>query len=162
MLVPPVILIRWFVFSPTPKQAFYYLYQMKILMVISSLLFVLASCNKTNEEVKKRIINSDSVAVNFFKGDGTMDTVVAVKIIRDKQTIDKLATFIAEKSGEANNRCGYDGSLHFFKMSRVIQDIDFRMSAEDCMVFSFTQFGKPNATALSKEAKELISSFREK
>lgn len=162
MLVPSVILIRWFVFAPTPEGAFYYLYQMKILIVISSLLFVLASCNTPNEEIKKRITNSDSVAVNFFKGDGTMDTVLAVNIVRNKQSIDKLAILIAANTFDGNANCGYDGSLHFFKINKVVQAIDFRMSENDCMVFSFMQFGKRETTVLSAEAKELIFSFKKK
>lgn len=91
-----------------------------------------------------------------------MDTVVAVKIVRDKQKIDKLADYVGKRSAERNFKCGYDGSLHFFKMNQVIQDIDFRMNDADCMYFFFSQQGKFEATALSEDAKELINSFRGK
>ncbi|MBC7888926.1 MAG: hypothetical protein H7Z13_13700 [Ferruginibacter sp.] len=134
---------------------------MKYLLVILSIVFVLPACNKTNKELKKRIINADSVAINYFKGDGTMDTVVAIKIIRDKQKIEQLATFIAERSAEGDDSCGYDGSLHFFKMNRVVQDVDFRMNAADCMNFYFLQDGKTQTAVLSPEAKELIISLRQ-
>ncbi len=133
---------------------------MKHIFYIFSTVGILMACNHPNKEIKALIINSDSVAVNYFKGDGTMDTVVAVKITRDKQKIVQLATFISGRSVEANYKCGYDGSLHFFKMNKVIQDIDFRMNADGCMYFYFLQYGKPRATALSQEAKELIISFR--
>ncbi len=128
-------------------------------MVVGALI-ALSSCSKSNTEIRKRIANSDSVAINYFKGDGTMDTVVAIEIIRDKQQLEQLANLVAERSVKANYKCGYDGSLHFFKMNKVIQDIDFRMSGDDCMNFSFLQYGKTVATALSPEAKELINSFR--
>lgn len=121
---------------------------------------MLSACNTSNEKLKERIVNSDSVAINYFKGDGSMDTVVEVKIIRDKKTINELATLIAAKKNSANFKCGYDGSLHFFKMNSVIQDIDFKMNDADCMHFSFSQEGKPMATKLSAEAKQLLESLR--
>ena len=133
---------------------------MKNVRLILWTVFALSSCGKSNTEIKKRIANSDSVAINYFKGDGTMDTVVTIKIIRDKQQVEQLANLVAKRSVKANYKCGYDGSLHFFKMNKVIQDINFRMNEDDCMNFSFLQYGKTVATALSPEAKELINSFR--
>ncbi|MEP7110840.1 MAG: hypothetical protein ABI760_22790 [Ferruginibacter sp.] len=117
-------------------------------------------CNHANKEIKEYLINSDSVAINYYKGDGTMDTVVAVKIIRDRQKVDQLATFISERMVERNYKCGYDGSLHFFKMNKVIRDIDFGMNRDSCMYFYFLQYGKSQASALSEAAKELITSIR--
>jgi hypothetical protein len=133
---------------------------MKHVLYILIALCTLMACNYPNKEIKERIANSDSMAINYFKGDGTMDTVVAVKIIRDKQNIGQLATFISERSVKGNDKCGYDGSLHFFKMNMVVQDIYFRMNEKECMYFSFLQYGKTQATALSQAAKELIISFR--
>ena len=159
MLVPPVILIRWSFFAGR-KNLLYYLYHMKNSVFILSIVCALTACNHPNKEIKERIMNADSVAINYFKGDGTMDTVVAIKIISDKQKIEQLVILIAAQRVEGNYKCGYDGSLHFFKMNKVIQDIDFRMNEEDCMYFSFMRNGKPQATALSKGAKELINSFR--
>jgi hypothetical protein len=133
---------------------------MKHVLYILICVCTFIACSHPNKEIKERISNSDSLAINYFKGDGTMDTVVAVKIVRDKKKIEQLAGFIAGRSVEGNYICGYDGSLHFFKMNQVIQDIDFRMNEVGCMYFSFLQYGKPQATALSQAAKELISSFR--
>lgn len=89
-----------------------------------------------------------------------MDTVLAVKIISDQPKMAQLAAMVAERPVEGNYACGYDGSLHFFKMNKVIQDINFSMNADSCMYFSFVQNGKAKATTLSKQAKELIISFR--
>ena len=44
-----------------------------------------------------------------------MDTVVGVKIIRDKKTVGQFATLISAETESENKNCGYDGSLHFFK-----------------------------------------------
>jgi len=121
---------------------------------------VLMACRHSNKEIIQRISVSDSLAINYFKGDGTMDTVVAVKIIRDKQTVNRLADLIGEQIVERNYKCGYDGSLHFFRMNQVIQDIDFRMNEAGCMYFTFLQKGKQQATRLSEEAKALITSLK--
>ena len=131
-----------------------------LLILVLPVLFALSSCNKANKRIKERITKSDSVAINYFSGDGTIDTVVAIKVVRDSKKMEQLVNYIAERSEEGNYKCGFDGSLHFFKMNKVIQDIDFRMNEKGCMYFTFVLDGKPQATALSPEAKELISSFR--
>ena len=133
---------------------------MKNVFLLATVVFIFAACDSSNEKIKERIINSDSVAINYFKGDGSMDTVVAVKITRDKKIINQLAGLIAERKGNANYKCGYDGSVHFFKMNSVIQDMDFNMNDANCMHFSFMEQGKPATTVLSSEAKQLLQSLR--
>ncbi len=173
MLVPPFILIRWSFFihnldkifavrvvAIKMKTLFYYLCKMKYVLYLPIALLVLISCNHSNKELKKRITHSDSMAINYFKGDGTMDTVVVVKIIRDSSKMQLLTNFITESSAATKAPCGYDGSLHFFKMNQVVEDIYFRMNDKKCMYFFFKEKGKNSATELSKEAKELITSFR--
>ena len=138
----------------------YYLCRMKKSCFILTAALLCISCNHPNKKIKERIINADSVAINYFKGDGTMDTVTAIKIIHDKTKINQLAGFISARSAEANYKCGYDGSLHFFKMNSVVQDIDFRMDQQGCMYFYFVQDGVQQATTLSNGAKELIIALR--
>jgi len=133
---------------------------MKNVIVVLSLFAVLVSCKRNNTKIKERIINADSVAINFFKGDGSMDTVIAVRIIRDKKTIEQLSDLIGGESTDLNIKCGYDGSLHFFKQNRVEQDIDFRMNDKDCMSFSFKQEGRITATILSPDAKKILEAIR--
>lgn len=125
-----------------------------IAFTILSLLFI--SCNKAGKQLKERIADSDSAAINYFKGDGTMDTVVAVKIIRDKQILDQLTNLLTADGAAYKNNCGVDGSIHYFKKNRVVQDIEFRMNKADCTQFSFLMNGKTAATALSAEAKKLL------
>jgi len=99
------------------------------------------------------------MAINYFKGDGTMDTVVAVKIIADKNKMNQLAK-IAGSTVIKNGNCGFDGSLHFFKNNQVIQDISFRLNDAACMQFSFKLDGKLYFTELTSDAKNLIQSFK--
>jgi hypothetical protein len=133
---------------------------MKRYLLFSSLFFIILSCNQSNELIKEQIIHSDSVAINYFKGDGTMDTVVTVKIIKDQKIIDQLTHFVSQNKRKMNYSCGVDGSLHFFKMNKVIQDVNFGMNESGCSYFSFTLQGKMQATELSSGAKELIVSLR--
>ncbi len=99
------------------------------------------------------------MAINWFKGDGTMDTVVAVKIIKDKNIINTLAKmaggYVTDKTG-----CGYDGSLHFFKLNQVIQDIRFRFTDAQCAHFEFIIDNKSYKTGLNQEAVALLQSLK--
>ena len=124
---------------------------------LACLFFV--SCKEAVPALTKKIADADSLAINYYKGDGSMDTVVAVKIIADKNTIHNLAK-MAGASVTENFKCGYDGSLHFFKSNQVIQDIDFRMNDAACAHYSCTLNGKLNSTALSAEAKDLLLSLK--
>ena len=133
---------------------------MKYFLLFSSIVFIFCSCNQSNDLIKEQIIHSDSVAINYFKGDGTMDSVVEVKIIKDQKIIDQLTDFVYQNNRKMNYSCGVDGSLHFFKMNKVIQDVNFGMNESGCSYFSFTLQGKMQATELSDAARELIVSLK--
>lgn len=127
------------------------------LFFVSSLLI---GCNNGNKELKEYLSAADSVAINYFKGDGTMDTVMSVKIIRDKKTVEQLAVYISEDAESKMKQCGYDGSLHFFKNNIVTQDVDFRMNDNECMFFTAKFNGNVLQTNLSPDAKQLLESVR--
>ena|ERR1700757_316367 len=136
---------------------------MKPVFIFASLLVCLTACRKgTNKELKQLTADADSVAINYFKGDGSFDTVVTVKIIRDKIDINKLSDLVSGNSTDPAVKCGYDGSLHFFKQDSVVADIYFRMNDEHCMLFSFLQDGKLNATVLPAEAKSFLQAAEKK
>ena len=130
---------------------------MKYFPLIIIILFT--SCKNAVTQLTAKVVDSDSMAINYFKGDGSMDTVVAVKIIRNKSQVNQLAK-MAGGNVTDNFKCGYDGSIHFFKTGKVIQDIDFRMKDVQCMYFSFMLEGKLYATSLSPEAKQLLENLR--
>ncbi len=127
----------------------------KILFIILIAVAGLTSCNKSNKQIAAAIANADSVAINYFAGDGKMDSVRSVKIIRDKAKMEQLAGFISAVSA-SDHQCGIDGSIHFFKNNMVMQDIDFRMNDANCMYFRFKSNGEYQSTALSPEAKQFL------
>jgi hypothetical protein len=111
--------------------------------------------------IKNIAVGADSVAINYFKGNGSMDTVINMIMLKDKNEMNKLADYI-EAGTTQNYKCGYDGSLHFFKRDVVIQDIDFRMNDVQCMHFSFMLAGKLFSTTLSPEAKQFLETVNKK
>ena len=118
-------------------------------------LFV-TGCKRQNRQLNQWIQNSDSAAINYFQGNGSMDTVVAVKIIRDKNIIEQLGNFISSDIIKEKAGCGVDGSLHFFKDGMVMQDIYFRMNDDGCNQFTFSFEKENRAARLSAEAKKLL------
>ena len=129
------------------------------MIILAAVLFF--SCNHSNKELKERLTLTDSAVINYFKGDGTMDTVITVKIIKDKNTLDQLKIFISEDVTKEKINCGYDGSLHFFKNNMVIQDIYFSMNSDECSQFSFSFKGVRSAAQLSGEAKKLLLQIKQ-
>ncbi len=121
---------------------------------------ILCACNPTHKKLHEKIVGADSIAINYFKGDGSMDSVTAVKIIRDKNTIGQLTGLITASPTSLQDNCGYDGSIHFFKTNMVIQDIDFRMNGDRCSQFSFSFNGQRVATALSADAKKMLEALK--
>jgi hypothetical protein len=133
---------------------------MKTIALFAGLLICLTACHNTNKKLKEVTVDADSIAINYFKGDGSVDTVVAVKIIRDKNSINKLSDYVAANSANTDIKCGYDGSIHFFKRDSVVQDVYFRMNEANCMLFTFTQDGTVNGSVLTDEAKLFLQTIQ--
>ena len=134
---------------------------MMIKYIVSLLLLpVLFSCTKPTG-IKEVIAGADSVAINYFKGDGTADTVTNMVMLRDKNLISKLADYIEAVKTE-QYKCGYDGSIHIFKRHVVLQYINFTVNDVQCMHFSFLLNNKLYSTTLSAEALQFIKSVNKK
>ncbi|MBP6024776.1 MAG: hypothetical protein KA762_14405 [Ferruginibacter sp.] len=124
------------------------------------LLPVLFSCTNPTG-IKEIITGADSVAINYFKGDGTADTVVNMAMLKDKSQINKLAGYVEAAKAE-QYKCGYDGSIHIFKRDVVLQDINFSFNDVQCMHFSFLLKNQLYSTKLSAEALQFIKSVNKK
>jgi len=127
-------------------------------LAIIALLTAFTACNKPTG-IKDFVQGADSVAINYFKGDGSMDTVIKVIILRDKKQVSSLAGYVEGGTTEPA-KCGYDGSLHFFKNNIVLKDVDFRMNDAQCMHFSFVLDNNMYTTRLSAEAKTFLESVK--
>jgi hypothetical protein len=120
----------------------------------------LFSCNQPTG-IKEAIVNADSVAINFFKGDGTAEVVTNMVMLKDKGQMSQLAGFV-ESGKAAQYQCGFDGSIHIFKRDVALQDIDFSMNNAQCMHFSFLLNNTIFRTKLSTEALQFIKSLNKK
>lgn len=129
-------------------------------IVFLLLLSVLFSCSRPTG-IKDVITTADSVAINYFKGDGTADTVTNMVMLKEKNQIGKLADYIEAATTE-NYKCGYDGSIHIFKKDAVVQNIDFSLNDVQCMHFSFLIKNKLFSTQLSAEAQAFLLSVNKK
>lgn len=105
--------------------------------------------------IKEVISGADSVAISYYTGNGKIDSVTKVIILRKHDEMEKLATYI-ESDQVAQNNCGYDGALHFFKSNTVIKPVYFRSNDVNCMHFSFMMDGNSFFTKLSPEAKQFL------
>ena len=134
---------------------------MKNLLLPLSLIILGTSCRHHYKELNQQLALSDSVAINYFKGDGTMDTVTLVKIVKDKNTIQQMAEMITANGSAETNDCGVDGSIHLFKNDMVIKDADFRMNNNACMHFALKdEQGKAINTELTAKAKQLLEALK--
>jgi hypothetical protein len=133
---------------------------MKKYMLLLLLPQVLFSCTNPTG-IKDVIAGADSVAINYFKGDGTADTVTNMVMLRDKNQINKLADYVEATKAE-QYKCGYDGSIHIFKQDVVLQDINFSFNNVQCMHFSFVLNNQLHSTILSAEALQFIKSVNKK
>lgn len=124
------------------------------------LLPVLFSCTKPTG-IKEVIAGADSVAINYFRGDGTADSVTYMVMLRDKDQISKLADYVEDDKSE-NYKCGYVGSIHIFIRDAVTQDINFSSNNVQCMHFSFLLSDKIFSTKLSAEALQFLKSINKK
>jgi len=156
MLVPPFNLIGWFFYV-----LYFYLYPMRMTLIIIFSAILFFSCKQSNKELKERLTVADSVAINYFKGDGTMDTVVTVRMIKDKNTLNQLSDLITEEIVKEKINCGYDGSLHFFKTDMVMQDIYFRLNSDNCSQFTFSFNRERGASKLSADAKKILLQLKQ-
>jgi hypothetical protein len=121
-----------------------------------------AGCTDTARQFRESNTGTDSIAINFFKTGSNMDTVTAVKIIRDKKTVEDIVTLIASGSAAVNDKCQYDGSFHFFKNDKVVQDVFFNSTDEQCRQFLFRLNGKDAATELNDKARDFLTALKNK
>ena len=122
---------------------------------------LVTGCIRQNHQLKDQIQNSDSAAINYFKGDGTMDTVAVFKIVKNKDVLNQLTNLVAERVIKGKSNCGVDGSLHFFKNNMVVQDVYFQLNNDDCRQFIFSIDRVQQAGELSLAAKQLLLQLKQ-
>jgi hypothetical protein len=123
---------------------------MKSLQVVSAvvvLLFCFAACSQPDKAWRTRLVHIDSVAINMFPGNGSMDSVLGVTVIRDKGTIDSICRWVTEaQADKPSTPCGPQASLHFFSRGMVMHDAELGTAA--CGVLNYRFQGKVHYTRI--------------
>ncbi|HMO62089.1 MAG TPA: hypothetical protein PKC39_07560 [Ferruginibacter sp.] len=134
---------------------------MKMIACLTFIACLAAGCSRSDKALHTLLSGADSVAINYFKGNGLMDTVVAIKIIRNPEEVQQLAAFISMDVRRQNKTCGYDGSVHFFKNNMVLQDVYYRVNDAGCMFFWLTLNGRAMQCRLDEGARQLLEKQRQ-
>ncbi|MGZ5222412.1 MAG: hypothetical protein ACXWC7_20155, partial [Chitinophagaceae bacterium] len=103
---------------------------MKLIVVLW--LFALSCTGEGNNN----LTSSDSLAIQFKSlQSGNVTKTVST---RDETAIRKLAAFV---NGDADKayKCGYDGTLSFYKKGMLVTHASFNYSQEGCRHFLQTQ-----------------------
>lgn len=135
---------------------------MKVNVAIVIILFILTACNNVHQPTRMLLENADSIAINYFTGDGKMDSVTQVYMLKDKVVIANIIQQTTSSIFTNNDVCGYDGSLHFFKNNRVVLDMWFKKNNTKCNAVEFTYNGKLIHTKLTNEMAAILTSFQKK
>lgn len=121
-------------------------------------LLAFASCSGPDKILQDRLTQVDSVAINFFSGDGSMDTVVGVTILRDRKEIDSLVKEAAQASIQVDKPCAPQASMHFFSRGQVIQDLEVGIAG--CDHLSYLHQGKRRTTSIGQSLQNRLINWR--
>ena len=129
------------------------------LSAAASLALFFTACNSSAPAaLQQYLINSDSIAINFYLP-GTQN-VEKVEIIRDSVKIRNFIRLMQEaKVREAG--CEPTGDLHFFDQNQVILSAGFA-ATDSCNSISYQLDGKAWITDLNSEAQQIIALNRNK
>ena len=115
--------------------------------LVTLVVYFFSSCAQPDKAWRERLVNIDSVAINFFAGNGSMDSVVGVTVVRDAATIDSIRQWItAEQAKPSNEPCGPQASMHFFGMGKVMHDAEWGIASCGLVQYRWqgqTQYTRP-------------------
>ncbi|MGQ0740538.1 MAG: hypothetical protein ACT4OJ_15925 [Bacteroidota bacterium] len=129
---------------------------MKFLSVFS-LTLLLISCSRGGT-VSKRLAGSDSLVITFNAPNSDSD--INMISTTETQAVRKLARFLDGKPA-AQDKCGFDGNMIFFKNGQQVLPVVFKYSEPDCRHFLFDIENKLTSSSMSNEAASFLQSLAE-
>lgn len=126
-------------------------------LLVFSCIFSILSCSQ-NTAVSKKLSGCDSLVINFndLQTGSTTRTVNTTS----KQAINRLSEFVSARETELF-KCGYDGNMLFFEKGKMVSDVSFNYSLEDCRHFMLVADEKLTSTKMSNEAADFLKSLAE-
>ena len=119
---------------------------------------IIISCGGSGSERSKQLSASDSLVINFNVPQ--TNNIEKTVTTTEKKAIKKLAGYVDGKSTE-NYKCGYDGTLMFYKQGVLVNDVSFNYSGEGCRHFIMKVDDHLAATTMSNEAADFLKSLAE-
>lgn len=126
--------------------------QLFITMVV-----LFASCSGDGK-MSKRLAGSDSLVITFNVPNS--DSIINIVSTTETTAIRKLARYLDGKPA-AQNKCGYDGNMIFFKNGQQVLPVVFKYSDPGCRHFLFDMENKLNSSSMSNEAASFLQSLAE-
>ncbi len=138
------------------QRTFPEIFEMKT--IISALVIILLASCSTNGPAGKKLTGCDSLVISFNAPNS--DSIVSMVSTTEKKAIRKLAGFLNGKEAE-QYKCGYDGSMVFYKDGQEIMPALFKFSEEGCRHFLFDINNKLTSTRMSNEEVSFLQSLKE-
>ena len=129
---------------------------MRVMLFVIIIIF--AACGGSGSAINKQLSGSDSLVINFNNPQST--TLNKTVTTTEKTAIKKLINYVDSKTSEAY-KCGYDGSMLYYKKGILTGDVSFNYSGDGCHHFISDVDGKFIPTTMSNEAANFLKSLAE-
>lgn len=122
-----------------------------------AILFIHTSC-KQQSSFGKKLTDSDSLVIQFT--DSISGNVIKSMQATDPKAIEKLSRFVDAKQAEVY-KCGYNGTMKFYKKGTLNGDVSFHYSNPDCRHFLYSEADQLVSTKMSNEAADFLKGMAE-
>lgn len=124
------------------------------------LTILLCSCdNSIKASLDKQIAGTDMVKLYFYDKTGKLTNKNNIVTIQDKDIVSKLQQSITDETAP-ENKCGYTGSMEFFKAGKSILTTEFNTMPE-CSYIIFRVKDNMYSKKLSPESILIITKYYE-
>lgn len=127
---------------------------MKILFC-SMVVLLCLSCGKPSA-VSKKLSGCDSLAITFNVHNS--DSIMNIVNTTEKKAIRKLANFL-KGDNTMQYKCGYDGSMVFYRKREKLMAVVFNYSENGCRNFLYDMENILISTRMSNEAASFLESL---
>lgn len=127
---------------------------MKYFLLYLFPLILLSGCGSS--VIRQSFSAADSLVIHFKnEQEGVVTKTVQTS---EEKAISRVIKFMDAKETE-QFKCGYDGKMFFYSEGQKIQEVDFKISDENCNHFSFLLNNKLMGTKMSKEAVDFFEAL---
>lgn len=134
---------------------------MKLLLCLFILTLVFTSCNESQNNVFKKILNeTNSVKIYFYTDQGNKRIKTLAYSTEDSVSISKLNKYISHEETPFY-KCGYDGCIELQSYDGKMIEMEFNLLKE-CMHIVFEYGHKLFSRKISEEGYDFLTSLRKK